>query len=171
MVVLSVDGSMLGMPVRKQRRRRQGCEPLPPLPPVAEGQFQEVKTGVLLLPSERVETSPGRRSLVRRFLVSCLGDADGIFHHLYAQLRELGWLNTADTVVVIVGDGAEWIWNRAKMFVRRCEILDFWHALEYAWPGTSPGWLTGKDRSRPTAGSIRWRKTCAPARSRMSSHD
>jgi len=27
-----------------------------------------------------------------------------------------------------VGDGAEWIWNRASMFVRRCEILDFWHA-------------------------------------------
>jgi hypothetical protein len=59
-VVLSVDGSMLGMQVRKQRRRRQGSEPLPPLPPVKEGQFQEVKTGVLLLPSERVETSPGR---------------------------------------------------------------------------------------------------------------
>jgi hypothetical protein len=36
-------------------------------------------------------------------------------------------------MVVIVGDGAEWIWNRASMFVRRCEILDFWHALEHAW--------------------------------------
>jgi hypothetical protein len=35
--------------------------------------------------------------------------------------------------VVIVGDGAEWIWNRAALFVRRCEILDFWHALEHAW--------------------------------------
>src|SRR2546430_5306930 len=62
-VVLSVDGSMLGMQVRKQRRRRQGCEPPPPLPPVAEGQFPEVNTRGLLLPSERVETSPGRRSL------------------------------------------------------------------------------------------------------------
>lgn len=132
-VVLSVDGSMLGMQVRKRRRRRPGNEPLPPLPAVAEGQFQEVKTGVLLLPSERVETAPGRHSLVRRFLVSCLGDADTIFARLYAQLRELGWLNTAHTTVVIVGDGAEWIWNRAKMFVRRCEILDFWHALEHAW--------------------------------------
>src|SRR5437899_2609056 len=50
----------LGMQVRQQRRRRTGAEPLPPLPPVQEGQFQEVKTGVLLLPSERVETSPGR---------------------------------------------------------------------------------------------------------------
>ena len=132
-MVLSVDGSMLGMQVRKQRRRRTGAEPLPPLPPVKEGPFQEVKTGVLLLPSERVETSPGRHTVVRRFLGSCLGDADAIFARLYAQLRELGWLDTAHTVVVIVGDGAEWIWNRSKMFVRRCEILDYGHALEHAW--------------------------------------
>jgi hypothetical protein len=131
-VVLSVDGSMLGMQVRQHRRRRQGSAPLPPLPAVEEGQFQEVKTGVVILPDERVETSPGRRSVVRRLLVSCLGDADTIFAGLYAQLRELGWVGP-HTVVVIVGDGAEWIWNRAKMFVRRCEILDFWHALEHAW--------------------------------------
>ena len=70
--------------------------------------------------------------MVRRFLVTCLGDADTVFARLYAQLRELGWVG-AHTVVVIVGDGAEWIWNRAAMFVRRCEILDFWHALEHAW--------------------------------------
>jgi len=131
-VVLGVDGCSLGMQVRATRRRRRNGAPLPPLPPVEEGHFREVKTGVLLLPSERVETSPGRRSVVRRFLVTCLGDADAIFARLYAQLRELGWVG-AHTVVVIVGDGAEWIWNRASMFVRRCEILDFWHALEHAW--------------------------------------
>jgi hypothetical protein len=131
-VVLGVDGCSLGMQVRSKRRRRKGNETLPPLPAIEEGQFREVKTGVLLLPSERVETSPGRRSVVRRFLVTCLGDADAIFARLYAQLRELGWVG-AHTVVVIVGDGAEWIWNRATMFVRRCEILDFWHALEHAW--------------------------------------
>jgi len=131
-VVLGVDGCSLGMQVRSKRRRRKGNETLPPLPPIEEGQFREVKTGVLLLPSERVETSPGRRSVVRRFLVTCLGDADAIFARLYAQLRELGWVG-GHTVVVIVGDGAEWIWNRAPMFVRRCEILDFWHALEHAW--------------------------------------
>jgi len=131
-VVLGVDGCSLGMQVRAKRRRRKNGEPLPPLPPVEEGHFREVKTGVLLLPSERVETSPGRRSVVRRFLVTCLGDADAIFARLYAQLRELGWVGT-HTVVVVVGDGAEWIWNRASMFVRRCEILDFWHALEHAW--------------------------------------
>ncbi len=131
-VVLGVDGCSLGMQVRSTRRRRQDGETLLPLPPIEEGRFREVKTGVLLLPGERVETSPGRRSVVRRFLVTCLGDADAIFARLYAQLRELGWVGT-HTVVVIVGDGAEWIWNRATMFVRRCEILDFWHALEHAW--------------------------------------
>lgn len=131
-VVLGVDGCSLGMQVRSTRRRRQPDEALPPLPVIQEGHFREVKTGVLLIPSERVETSPGRRSVVRRFLVTCLGDADAIFARLYAQLRELGWVG-ADTMVVIVGDGAEWIWNRATLFVRRCEILDFWHAIEHAW--------------------------------------
>jgi hypothetical protein len=131
-VVLAVDGCSLGMQVRSRRRRRKDGEPLPPLPPLEEGHFREVKTGVLLRPSERTEVSPGRRSLVRRFLVTCLGNADAIFAGLYAQLRELGWVG-AHTVVVVVGDGAEWIWNRAPMFVRRCEILDFWHALEHAW--------------------------------------
>jgi hypothetical protein len=131
-VVLAVDACFLGKQVRSKRRRRAGEEKLPALPPAEQGQFRDVKTGVLLLPDERVETSPGRRSLVRRFLVTCLGDADDIFRRMYAYLRELGWIGP-DTVVVIVGDGAEWIWNRASMFVRRCEILDFWHALEHAW--------------------------------------
>jgi len=131
-VVLGVDGCQLGMQVRARRRRRNGNEKLSPLPPVDDGRFREVKTGVLLLPSERVETSPGRCSLVRRFLVSCLGDADAIFGHLWARLRERGWLG-AHTVVVIVGEGAEWIWKRATLFERRCQILDFWHAVEHAW--------------------------------------
>lgn len=132
-VVLGVDGCQLGMQVRPHRRRRPSAEAsLPPLPPVQDGRFREVKTGVLLLPSERVETSPGRHCLVRRFLVTCLGDADAIFAHLWAQLRDRGWLGS-QTVVVIIGDGAEWIWKRASLFERRCEILDFWHALEHAW--------------------------------------
>jgi hypothetical protein len=59
-------------------------------PDGVDSQVREVKTGVLLVPSERVETSPGRHSLVRRFLVSCLGDANAIFARLYGQLRELG---------------------------------------------------------------------------------
>jgi hypothetical protein len=132
-VVVGVDGCTLGMQVREKRRRRPADgSPLPPLPPVEEGQFREVKTGVLLRPDERVETSPGRHELVQRFLVTCLGNADAIFSRLWAELQELGWLGV-NTVVVVIGDGAEWIWKRAWIFPNRCEILDFWHALEYAW--------------------------------------
>jgi Uncharacterised protein family (UPF0236) len=131
-VVLGVDGCALGMQVHAKRRRRKGNEVLKPLPPVEEGHFREVKTGVLLLPDERVETSPGRRSVMRRALVTCLGNADQVFDRLWAKLHEMAWLGPK-TVVVIVGDGAEWIWNRATMFEKRCEILDFWHAVEKAW--------------------------------------
>jgi hypothetical protein len=132
-VVAAVDGCSLGMQVRSKRRHRQSAEEvLPPLPPVEDGHFREVKSAVLLLPTERVLLSPGRRALVRRVLVTCLGGADAIFSLLWAQLRESGWLGPK-TVVVVIGDGAEWIWNRATMFVNRCEILDFWHAMEYAW--------------------------------------
>jgi len=131
-VVLGVDGCALGMQVREHRRRVVAGQTLPPLPAIEEGHFREVKTGVLLLPQERLEPSPGRRSVVRRALVTCLGDADRIFGRLWAKLCELGWMGP-QTVVVIVGDGAEWIWNRAKMFPSRCEILDFWHAIEKAW--------------------------------------
>lgn len=132
-VVLGVDGCFLGMQVRARRRRRQSPdELLPPLTPVEEGHFREVKTGVVLLPAERFEPSAGRQSVLRRWVVSCLGDADAIFGRLWAKLQELGFM-TPQTVVVIVGDGAEWIWKRAEMFVNRCEILDFWHAVEHAW--------------------------------------
>lgn len=131
-VVVAVDGCTLGMQVRNKRRRRKNDEVLPPLPPVEEGHFREVKTGVILLPAERFQPSAGRRAVVRRILVTCLGDADAIFSGLWAQLLECGWLG-ARTVVVVVGDGSEWIWKRATLFVNRCEILDFWHAMEYAW--------------------------------------
>jgi hypothetical protein len=131
-VVVAVDGCTLGMQVRATRQRRREEAPRMPLPPVEDGHFREVKTGVLLRPAERVEVSPGRHTLVRRILVTCLGDADALFTRLWAQLREAGWLGP-HTLVVVIGDGSEWIWHRATLFAHRCEILDFWHAMEYAW--------------------------------------
>ena len=132
-VVVGVDGCTLGMQVHAERRQApKDGQPLPALPKVEEGHFREVKTGVLLLPEERVETSPGRRSVVRRKLVTCIDNADKVFDLMWSMLLTLGWLGP-HTVVIVVGDGAPWIWNRAKMFTNRCEILDFWHAVEKAW--------------------------------------
>ena len=63
-----------------------------------------------------MEPSPGRHSVIRRALVTCLREADRVFDRLWAKLHEMKWLGS-ETVVVIVGDGAEWIWNRAKQVV------------------------------------------------------
>lgn len=152
-VLLGIDGAALGMQVRPHRRHRKDGEVLPPLPPIEEGHFREVKTGVLLLPAERVELSPGRHSVLRRVLVTCLGDADQIFDHVFAKLCELRWLGP-ETVVVIAGDGAEWIWNRAKLFPRRCEILDFWHAVEKAWEFARPRYGDGSSHAAQFAHRI-----------------
>jgi hypothetical protein len=132
-VVAGFDGCMLGVqPRTKRRRRKTADEVLPPLPPIEDERWREVKTGVLLAAEERVETSPGRRSVVQRHLVTCLGDAGAVYSRLWAKLCELGW-HGPQTLVVVIGDGAEWIWNRADMFVNRVEVLDFWHAIEKAW--------------------------------------
>ncbi len=131
-VVVAVDGCVVGVQPRATRRRRPTkTTPLPPLPPVLDGTFREVKTGVLLQPTNRVAL-PNRASLVRRLVVTGLADADALFRQVTAQLRERGWLSP-QTVVVLIGDGSDWIWQRAALFAHRCEILDFWHALEYAW--------------------------------------
>jgi hypothetical protein len=131
-VVVAVDGCVIGTQTRSTRRRRPTkTTPLAPVPPVLDGTFREVKTAVLLQPTDRVAL-PDRAALVRRVVVTGLTDADGLFRQVTAALRERGWLSP-QTVIVIVGDGAEWIWHRAPLFAHRCEILDFWHAMEYAW--------------------------------------
>ena len=107
-VVVAVDGCTLGMQVRATRRRRRDAAVRPPLLPVDEGHFREVKTGVLLRPADRVEVASGRHTLVRRLLVTCLGDADALFTQVWAQLREAGWLGP-QTRVAVIGDGSAWI--------------------------------------------------------------
>ena len=41
-------------------------------------------------------------------------------------------------MVVIIGDGAEWIWNRATMFSRRCESST--SGMHWSTLGSSPGY-------------------------------
>jgi hypothetical protein len=132
-IEIGLDGCMLGMQVRENRRRRAAPDQeLRTLPESEEGSFREVKTAVIFQPSQRVRSSPSRRTLQRRVLVTCLGSADLIYDRLWSKLQELKWLGKS-TCVVIVADGAEWIWNRTSIFSQRCEILDFWHAIEHAW--------------------------------------
>ncbi len=66
-----------------------------------------------------------------------LKDADGLFVLLASKLREIGAHEAAEWV--IVGDGAEWIWNRIPNLVatvgysldRVTQVVDFYHAVEH----------------------------------------
>jgi hypothetical protein len=66
-----------------------------------------------------------------------LGGPDAIFKLMEYYLRELK-ITTADKIL-IVADGARWIWNRAGALLRRLEVkpdrvhelVDFYHAVEH----------------------------------------
>jgi hypothetical protein len=86
------------------------------------GGWNEMKVGVCFSLSEK-----GHRSDKR--YVSHLGTVHEFAPHLYALAIEAG-VETAKKIVVL-GDGAQWIWNLAdEQFPRAIQILDLWHVLD-----------------------------------------
>jgi hypothetical protein len=65
-----------------------------------------------------------------------MGDCNAVFEMLIGYLKALGCAQAG--TLVVVGDGARWIWERVGQLVsqvgiereRVIEVLDFWHALE-----------------------------------------
>lgn len=56
-----------------------------------------------------------------------LGDPDTLGEKTWAVARRHGWEQAQDTVVL--GDGADWIWNQASLhFSRSHQVLDWYHA-------------------------------------------
>ena len=69
---------------------------------------------------------------VRITYVVSFEDAQTFARHVYLEAARRG-LEQAHEVVVL-GDGAEWIWNRIARFCDRpVEIVDFYHASEHVW--------------------------------------
>ncbi|MBI5486185.1 MAG: ISKra4 family transposase [Deltaproteobacteria bacterium] len=158
-VQVAMDGAMAlmrpgeGGPSRKE----EGTDPVDDqLEQQREGQrpkkrcgAREVKTAVITLPMKDGK----ERRTIRRGLVSVMGTADDLAKRLWASLI-LGSLLGPQTTVVVLGDGAEWIWERAKLFVRRIEILDLWHAAEHAWGCAAGLWGQGTAETRRWARAL-----------------
>jgi hypothetical protein len=69
---------------------------------------------------------------VRITYVVSFEDAQTFARHVYLEAARRG-LEQAQEVIVL-GDGAEWIWNRIARFCDRpVEIVDFYHASEHVW--------------------------------------
>jgi hypothetical protein len=57
---------------------------------------------------------------------------------MYVEAFERGWDRA--TTKVVLGDGAEWIWNIADQhFVGAIQIVDIWHAREHIWDLAAKG--------------------------------
>jgi Uncharacterised protein family (UPF0236) len=64
--------------------------------------------------------------------------AEEFWWRVYVEALRRGLGTPAVRTVVVLGDGAEWIWHRAKHFlgvdgVEVVEIVDIYHAYEYLW--------------------------------------
>lgn len=93
--------------------------------PMQGGSWREMKIGVA-----RSLFKDGRVDQESRY-VQHLGDSERFGERFEALAISSGSLLAAR--VVILGDGAAWLWKLAtNRFPRAVQILDFWHALEYA---------------------------------------
>ena len=90
--------------------------------------WQEVKLACLYDTADRVAT-PTRGLLTRRDIVAVRGTPEALAAQLWPQAAVLG---AAYRRVIVLGDGAPWIWNvAAELFPDRVEILDWYHADEH----------------------------------------
>lgn len=117
---LSMDGTML--PLREPWKRDGTAGKL-------HCRYGEAKIGIVFQTDQRdgLDTR-----VVRRECISAMGDLS----RFVPQLASLAgrWHLSAVRELVILGDGAPWIWKlAAKDFPRAIEILDFWHLTEHLW--------------------------------------
>jgi len=96
-----------------------------------QGDWKEAKVGTVFttqIPKRREE--PQREET--RY-VATMRDADDLGKRMYVEALKLGLSDK--TRVVIVADGAHWIWTWAENSLpkERVEIVDFYHASEKLW--------------------------------------
>ena len=95
-------------------------------------EWHEVKMGVFYL-QEQAGCTPGGRGVITEKAVVCWqGEPVELGQRLHweAQRRGLGRAQW----ILVVGDGAPWIWNvAADRWATAVELLDFYHASEHVW--------------------------------------
>jgi hypothetical protein len=104
--------------------------------------WHEMKVGTLapLGPEFQIDAETRRTHLAWGQASYCAGseEAEPFWWRVYAEACRRGLGTPAVGTVVLLGDGAEWIWQRAKHFlggrgVEVVEIVDIYHAYEYLW--------------------------------------
>ena len=115
-----------------------------------DGRWQEVKIGCVYDTAVRVVT-PTRSTVTARHVVAVRGTPEALGAQLWPRAEAVG---AASRSVVVLGDGAPWIWNlAAELFPRRVEILDWYHVDAHISEVARVLYGEGTDKTRV------WRQT------------
>lgn len=118
-----------------------------------DGAWHDIKTGVVFGGVPAIDKS-GRvvDKMVNAKYLAAQESSDMFGRRIYLRAL-LSGLRSA-RLLVVLGDGAEWIWNIAAMhFLRRIEILDYYHACEHVWKLATVLYGEGKENGK------RWAET------------
>ena len=104
--------------------------------------WSEIKVGCCYQTHARVDRKRPERLDIRAqsaSYVSALEQAQTFGWRLWQEAVRRGVLSSEE--VVVLGDGAHWIWNIAEThFPRAIQIVDWYHASEYVWNAASAIW-------------------------------
>ena len=99
-----------------------------------DGSGKEIKAAAIYETEERQNRKGETEIHAINIVYVVHSDVEQLARSAYLVARERG-LKAAEQIIVL-GDGANWIWNRiAALFPRQktTEVLDFYHASEYVW--------------------------------------
>jgi hypothetical protein len=117
------------------------------------GGWKEVKTGCVYTTRSRVPRQRPDTVVIRaeaQSYVAALADAETFGWQLWAEASRRGV--TDQTEVVVIGDGAHWIWNLAEAhFPQATQIVDWYHASQYVWRAAATIFGETSDRRIPWA--------------------
>lgn len=113
--------------------------------------WKEIKVGCLYT-TRRCRTQPCQDQphiqAEQQSYVAALTDASTFGWQLWAEAARRGVEQARD--VVVIGDGAHWIWKvAADHFPDATQIVDWYHASQYVWNAATT--LYGEDSGRRTA--------------------
>jgi hypothetical protein len=104
--------------------------------------WSELKVGCCYPTGSRVDRKRPERLAIRAeraSYVCALEEASSFGWRLWQEALRRGVLSSDE--VVVLGDGAHWIWNIAERhFPRATQIVDWYHASEYIWHAASAIW-------------------------------
>ncbi len=114
--------------------------------------YKEMKVAALydLLPGAkqggRDEPSVGRTTYIGQ-----ITEPDAFGESVWLESLSRGSQNAKE--IVVIGDGAHWIWNQAEMhWPEALQILDFWHVKDHLWELGSALWGEGTKKTRKFVG-------------------